>query len=250
MDVCGCPKWVQSSDFYIYFEIQCLYKNYISLSPDKKIDTVNSQISLLQVHCQFRIKNCFVETHKKHMCSKLEAGFGLCDCDGKNTLTAIRLEAASVNTIKQLKEMFLLNQDKNLLTITAVKCSLFCTKVSCWSWREMDLFNGKCGNSQTGIGVIILRRVRHRFIFWPKNESHRWLWVWTLAKTSTYACRLVCKYMDQKGSAAMLRYCYASPVTTWAESEDYNGKKAYKKGSTLALKPMAEVTRSPIQGYQ
>ena len=34
------------------------------------------------------------------------------------------------------------------------------------------------------------------------------------------------------------------------ESEDHTGMKTGKKGSTLALKPRAAVTRSPKQGYQ
>ena len=37
---------------------------------------------------------------------------------------------------------------------------------------------------------------------------------------------------------------------TRGEFEDHTGKKACKKRSTLALKPRADVTRSPKQGYQ
>ena len=42
-----------------------------------------------------------------------------------------------------------------------------------------------------------------------------------------------------------------SRCRTRGESEDHTGKKARKKGSIhLALKPGADVTRSPKQGYQ
>ena len=48
--------------------------------------------------------------------------------------------------------------------------------------------------------------------------------------------------------------CHADlhTVSRWrtrGESEDHTGKKVCK-GSTLALKPRADVTRSPKQGYQ
>ena len=41
-----------------------------------------------------------------------------------------------------------------------------------------------------------------------------------------------------------------SRCLTRGESEDHTSKKACKKQSTLALKPRADVTRSPKQGYQ
>ena len=41
-----------------------------------------------------------------------------------------------------------------------------------------------------------------------------------------------------------------SRCCTRGESEDHTGEKAHKNGSTLALKLMADVTRSPKQGYQ
>ena len=48
--------------------------------------------------------------------------------------------------------------------------------------------------------------------------------------------------------------CHADPHTvskchTRGESEDHTSEKACK-GSTLALKPMADITRCPKQGYQ
>ena len=42
-----------------------------------------------------------------------------------------------------------------------------------------------------------------------------------------------------------VRRCYNR-----GESEDHTGQKAHKKGSTMALKPSTDVTRSPNQGYQ
>ena len=49
--------------------------------------------------------------------------------------------------------------------------------------------------------------------------------------------------------------CHADLYTvsrchTRDESEDHTSEKACKKGSTLALKPRADVTRSPKQWYQ
>ena len=64
----------------------------------------------------------------------------------------------------------------------------------------------------------------------------------SLAQTSTNACGHICKYVDQKGSPAMLT------STVRGESEDHTGEKC--KRSTLALKPRADVTRSPKQGHQ
>ena len=49
-------------------------------------------------------------------------------------------------------------------------------------------------------------------------------------QTSTNACRQVCKYVDQKRSAAML-----TSIQVAGESENHAGKKTYK-GYTLALK--------------
>ena len=43
--------------------------------------------------------------------------------------------------------------------------------------------------------------------------------------------------------------CMVSRCHTRGESEDHSSEKAHK-GSTLALKPRADVTRSPKQGYQ
>ena len=63
-----------------------------------------------------------------------------------------------------------------------------------------------------------------------------------------WTCRRVCKYVDWKGFAAMLTST-VSRCHTRGESEDHISKKACK-GSTLALKPRADISRSPKQGYQ
>ena len=67
-------------------------------------------------------------------------------------------------------------------------------------------------------------------------------------QTSTNASRHVCRYIDQKGLAAMLTST-VSRCHTRGESEDHTSENM-QKGSTLALKPRADVTISPIQGYQ
>ena len=59
----------------------------------------------------------------------------------------------------------------------------------------------------------------------------------------------ICKYVDRKGSAAMLTPFTVSRCCTSGESEDDTGKKACK-GIPLALKPRYDITRSPKQGYQ
>ena len=75
--------------------------------------------------------------------------------------------------------------------------------------------------------------------------SHRWFWVWALVQTFTNAYRHVCKYIDQKGLAAMM-----TSIQSAGKSEDHTSEKTHKKGPTLALKSMAEITRNPKQGYQ
>ena len=64
----------------------------------------------------------------------------------------------------------------------------------------------------------------------------------------------ICKYVDQKGSAAMLTSIQSTGVTPEVnlritQVRKNTGEKAHR-GSTLALKPRADVTRSPKQGYQ
>ena len=68
-------------------------------------------------------------------------------------------------------------------------------------------------------------------------------------QTSTNACRHVCKYVDQKGSAAMLTFIQSAGVTSEVNLSITQGE-SMQKGSTLALKPRADITRSPKQGYQ
>ena len=60
----------------------------------------------------------------------------------------------------------------------------------------------------------------------------------------------MCKSVDQKrlgcyaGSQEVSRCCIRG------ESEDHTGEKHTSEGSTLVLKPMADITRRPKQGYQ
>ena len=69
------------------------------------------------------------------------------------------------------------------------------------------------------------------------------------SQTSTNACGHICKYVDQKGLASILTSIdTVSRFLTRVESEDHIVEKAHK-GSTLALKPGEDITRSPKQGY-
>ena len=60
-------------------------------------------------------------------------------------------------------------------------------------------------------------------------------------------CLLVCraKRLSYHADLHIVSRC-----CTRGESKDHTGKKVSKKGSTLALKPRADITRSPKQGYQ
>ena len=55
--------------------------------------------------------------------------------------------------------------------------------------------------------------------------------------------------VDKSKSKQSILYA-VSRCCTRGESEDHTGEKVRRKGSTLALKPRAEVSRSPKQGYQ
>ena len=60
-------------------------------------------------------------------------------------------------------------------------------------------------------------------------------------------------YMQVRGSKRLschADFYAASRCHTRGESKDHTCEKARKKGSTLALKPRADITRSPKQGYQ
>ena len=61
--------------------------------------------------------------------------------------------------------------------------------------------------------------------------------LWVQARTSTNACRHVCRYVDQKGSAAMLTSLESAGVAPEVNLRITQARKAPKKGSTLALKP-------------
>ena len=66
------------------------------------------------------------------------------------------------------------------------------------------------------------------------------------AWTSTNTCRYICKYVDQKGSAAMLTSIQSAGVTPEVNLRIIQVRK-HAKGPTLALKPRTDVTRSPKQ---
>ena len=68
-------------------------------------------------------------------------------------------------------------------------------------------------------------------------------------RTLTNACGQVCKFVDQKGSAAMLTSIQSVFITPEVNLRITKVRKD-AKSSTLALKPRADVTRSPKQGYQ
>ena len=77
--------------------------------------------------------------------------------------------------------------------------------------------------------------------------QHRWSWVWALnLHQCLWTCLQVC------GSKRL--GCHADLYTvnrccTRDESDDHTSEKTCK-GSTLALKHRADITRSPKQGYQ
>ena len=70
-----------------------------------------------------------------------------------------------------------------------------------------------------------------------------------LARTSTNACRHICKNVDQKGLASMLTSIQSVGFTPEVNLKITQVRK-HAEGSTLALKPRADVTRSPKQRYQ
>ena len=75
-----------------------------------------------------------------------------------------------------------------------------------------------------------------------------WSWVWA---PNLCQCLLTC--LQVCGSKRL--GCHADLYTvsrchTRGESEDYISEEACKKGSILALKPRADITRSRKQGYQ
>ena len=77
---------------------------------------------------------------------------------------------------------------------------------------------------------------------------HRQLWVWAPNLHQYLQTHLQVCGSKRLGCHADLHT--VSRCHTRGESEDHTSKKAHKKGSTLTLKPRADVTRSPKQGYQ
>ena len=59
-----------------------------------------------------------------------------------------------------------------------------------------------------------------------------------------------CKYVGQSGSAAMLAVKRSAGVTPEVNLRNSMQARKHASESTLALKPRADVTRSPKQGYQ
>ena len=72
-------------------------------------------------------------------------------------------------------------------------------------------------------------------------------------QTSTNACRHICRYVDQKGSTAMLTSIVSRPVSQQVSHQRWiwglHKWESMQSLSTLALKSRADVTRSPKQGY-
>ena len=66
-------------------------------------------------------------------------------------------------------------------------------------------------------------------------------------RTSTNTCRHICKYVDQKGLAAMLISIQSAGVAPVVNLRITQARK-HAKGSTLALKPRADIIRSSKQG--
>ena len=58
------------------------------------------------------------------------------------------------------------------------------------------------------------------------------------------------KYVDRKGSAAILTSIQSAGVAPEVKLRITQVRKHTSEGSTLALKPRADITRSPKQGYQ
>ena len=59
-----------------------------------------------------------------------------------------------------------------------------------------------------------------------------------------------CKYVGQSGSAAMLAVKRLAGVAPEVNLRNSMQARKHASESTLALKPRADVTRSPKQGYQ
>ena len=77
-------------------------------------------------------------------------------------------------------------------------------------------------------------------------------YVWSIY-SEVYFCNIILWTRQQIRGSKRLS-CHADIYTvsrcrTRGESRDHSSEKA-RKGSTLALKPMADVTKSPKQGYQ
>ena len=64
-------------------------------------------------------------------------------------------------------------------------------------------------------------------------------------RTSTNGCGHICKYMDWKGTAAMLTSTQSVGVAPEVNLRIIQARTHAQKGSTLALKPRADVTRNP-----
>ena len=92
---------------------------------------------------------------------------------------------------------------------------------------------------------------KHSIILSPQavQETH-----WRFEpRTSTNACWHVWRNVDQKGSAAMLTSIHSAGVAPEVNLRNplSAGEVAHKWGNpALALKPRADITRSPKQGYQ
>ena len=77
---------------------------------------------------------------------------------------------------------------------------------------------------------------------------HRWLWV---RAPNLHQCLWThLQVCESKRLGCHADLYTVSRCHTRGESEDHTSGKACKKGSILALKPRADITRSPKQGYR
>ena len=71
------------------------------------------------------------------------------------------------------------------------------------------------------------------------------------SRTSINACGHICKYVDQKGLPAMLTSIMSAGVAPEVNLRNsIQASKHASEKSTLGLKPRADVTKNPKQGYQ
>ena len=94
---------------------------------------------------------------------------------------------------------------------------------------------------------LVLQRRSGRVVYSAVPVQAR-SWVWAL---NLHQCLQTCLWVHGLKRLSCHADLYTvSRCCNRGESEDHTSEKACKKGSTLALKPRADVTRSPKQGYR